>query len=364
MISNSFSYKLDKISNDLDMNPRDLLLVMFLESGVNPAAVNPNGGAAGLIQFMPNTLKGMGLSNQEVATFNQKSAEEQLDYVKAYVQNHRPLIGGRPFTSATQYYVANFYPLALQRWHGDDPIRNANVVVVDSRSSDPRERAAYNENKILDTDKDGIIKVSDITHILMQMERTPKFQQALAQFNTVAGNGTVSEINRRKNPIYQNDSGSILARFFMGLEHLLDNLIASKEHNINKYGAEYPTNKYLISIDSNSDVSAKLEFARILSIALKEEIDSHSNIFTNGSDVEIQTVINAEKNRGLEIIKEFCAALSNTFEYSTKSIGSIKIYTFVSPNIKSNYQELDIKLADINYRKFHLKFVKGTNGKR
>ena len=275
MISKSFSSKLDKISDDLEMNPRDLLLVMFLESGVNPAAVNPNGRATGLIQFMPSTLKGMGLSNQEVATFGQKSAEEQLDYVKAYVQNHRPLIGGKPFTSATQYYVANFYPLALQKWRGDDPIRNANVVVVDSNSRDPRERAAYKANKILDTDKDGIIKVSDITRILMQMERTPKFQQTLRQFNTVAGNGMVSERSMRRRKAPSDTGGSMLANFFKGISHLLDTLTASEENvmKINKYGSEYPLNKYLISIDSNSDFSSKLEFARVLSIALKEEID-------------------------------------------------------------------------------------------
>lgn len=361
MISRSFSSKLDKISDDLDMNPRDLLLVMYLESGVNPAAVNPNGRATGLIQFMPSTLKGMGLSKQDIATFGQKSAEEQLDYVKAYVQNHRALIGGRPFTSATQYYVANFYPLALQKWRGDDPIRNANVVVVDSKSRDPRERAAYKENRILDTDKDGVIKVSDITRILMQMERTPKFRQTLRQFNTVAGNGLVSERSMRKSAPAQH--GSMLASFFKSINRLLDSLVApalaseENEMKINKYGSEYPLNKYLISIDSDSDLSSKLEFSRVLSMALKEEIDSDSEIYTNGSDVNIQCMLSAEKNRGLEVLKEFCAAFSDVFEYSTKSIGGIKIYTFITPEKNSDYQKLDIKLADINYRKFHLKFI-------
>jgi hypothetical protein len=41
--------------------PADLLLVWTAESGLNPAAVNPNGGAAGLNQMMPATLRGMGM---------------------------------------------------------------------------------------------------------------------------------------------------------------------------------------------------------------------------------------------------------------------------------------------------------------
>lgn len=362
MLSRSFSSKLDKISNDLEMNPRDLLLVMFLESGVNPAAVNPNGRATGLIQFMPYTLKGMGLSSKDIATFGQKSAEEQLDYVKAYVQNHRALIGGRPFTSATQYYIANFYPLALQRWRGSDPIKNANVLVVDSRSKNPGERAAYKENKILDTDQDGKIIVSDITRILMRMEKTPKFQQTLRQFNAVAGNGVVSERHMKPAPgiMPTQESGSMLARFLNGIGHLLDNLsLASEDFPVrNKYGSKYPPNTYLISVYSDSDFSSKLEYSRILSIALEEELDSKSQIYTDGSDIEIQCSLNVEQNRGLEVMKEFCAALSDVFEYSTKAIGGIKVYNFITTEKEPRYQKLDIKLADINYRKFHLKFIK------
>lgn len=351
------------MSSDLGMNPRDLLLVMFLESGVDPSAKNPNGGATGLIQFMPDTLKGMGLSSQEVAGFGKKSATEQLDYVKQYVQNHRALIGGRPFTSATQYYVANFYPLALQKWHGSDPIRNANVVVVNSRSKDPRERAAYNANRVLDTNNDGIITVRDITTILMRMEKSPKFQNVLKQFNAVAGNGVVTERKMRRKMAPENSQtsgGSMIATFLNGLGHLLDNLSFATFDNkcINKYGSDYPQNKYLVSIDTDNDFSSKLEFARILSLALKEEIDSDSEIHTDGEDVELQCTVSAEQERGLEVVKELCATLSDTFEYATKKIGGVKTYTFVQANKEPYYQKLDINLSKINYRKFHFKFIK------
>ena len=235
MLNESFSLKLNKISNDLSMNPRDLLLVMFLESGVNPAAVNPNGKATGLIQFMPSTLRDMGLSSNEIRNFGKKSAEDQLDYVKQYVQAHRGLIGGKPFTSATQYYIANYYPIALQRWHGSSPIKNANVVVTRKNAKDPNERAAYSQNIGLDSNKDGVITVSDITTVLMNMERTPKFQQMLSQFNSIAGKGRVSE-RRSRRPIRRiPEEKSMISMFLDKLMGLMDKLSMTSKININKY---------------------------------------------------------------------------------------------------------------------------------
>lgn len=355
MISPSFSTKLNDISSDLGMNPRDLLLVMYLESGVNPNAKNPHGGATGLIQFMPSTLKGMGLSDQEVKSFGQRSAENQLDFVKKYIQAHRGLIGGQPFTSATQYYIANFYPIALKKWNGSDPVRNANVVVVDSQSPNSSERAAYKENTILDTNKDGKITVGDITNILMKMEGTSSFQNMVKQFNTVAGNGTVSEKSPNKTFEPQTPSRSpmdnnMLASFVDKINSFLDSFASSQLQQ---------GNLYLISISSDNDVSSKLEYARILSIALKEELDANSEIYSSNDNIQLECVLNADPDKGSLAIKELCSAVEDAFAYATKKIGSIKINTKIVHNVHSRYQKLDIKLADINYRKFHLKFSVG-----
>lgn len=126
---------------------------------------------------------------------------------------------------------------------------------------------------------------------------------------------------------------------------------------MNKYGINYPPNKYLISIDSDNDVDSKIEFARILSLALKEETDSESEIYSDENEVEIQCVVNAKQNIGLKVVKEMCAAVADTFEYATRKIGSIKIYTHVSIDKDPCYQKLGIKLSEINYRKFQLKFI-------
>lgn len=333
------------------MNPRDLLLVMFLESGVNPSAKNSNGGATGLIQFMPDTLRGMNLSEKDVKNFGNKSAEEQLKYVEQYIKGK-----GRPFHSATEYYHANFFPVTLSRWHGTDPIANRNVIVVSSKSQDRRERAAYASNTILDANKDGKITVGDLTTVLMVFEKKPEFKSLMNNLNAVAGKGTVSEksnTKQRQEPVQrQQETSSSFGDFISNVENMLDNFLKAASSNNAK------ENSYLVSINSDSDFSSKLEFSRILSLALKEEIDSKSEIYTDGENINIKCFVQVDKALGLEVVKELCFAISNTFEYATKKIGGVKIYTLVSPDLESDYQNLDIKLADINYRKFHLKFGK------
>jgi hypothetical protein len=335
------------------MNPRDLLLVMFLESGVNPSQTNianPQ-GARGLIQFMPDTLKAMNVSDKDIKNFTNKSAEEQLKYVERYIKDKN-----RPFKSATEYYHANFFPLTLSRWKGNDPIANRNVVVVNSRSKDQRERKAYAANKILDYNKDGKVTVGDLTSILMFYEKKPEFKSLLSKLNSVAGQGTVSEKSHGKvRQMQSKPKSNSFSDFISSIESMLDSFLKSAQDNNMK---KCKSNNYLISINSDNDFESKLQFTRILSIALKEEINSRSQIYTDGDNIDIRCVVNAEKERGLEVVKELCSAISNTFEFATKKIGGVKIYTLVSPDLKSDYQNLDIKIADINYRKFHLKFAK------
>jgi hypothetical protein len=360
MISSSFSTKLNDISQELSMNPRDLLLVMYLESGANPNAVNksirdPEYQARGLIQFMPKTLQGMGMSKQDSLTFEQRPAEDQLDFVKKYVQSHRGLIGGKPFTSATQYYVANVWPIALKKWNGDDPVKNSNVVVLDSNN--PKEAGAYKANPILDYNKDGKITVGDLTNTLMSMEKSSGFQKMLSQFNRVAGNGEVSE--KAKGVSQPQESTQMLAEknipppLMNEINSFLDSFAGKQDSDIIK------SSSYLISINSDNDFTSKLEYARILSLALKEELNIQSDIFTNNTDVQIQCAIDTDSKKGELVLKELCSAISDVFSDATKKIGSIKIDTKILLNNKSKYQKLDIKLAETNYRKFHLKFAIG-----
>lgn len=340
MLDTSFYRKLASMSEELGMNPRDLLLVMFFESGLNPAAKNPHGGAAGLIQFMPATLRGMGVNPKG---FGNKSATEQLDYVKQFIRGKQAVNGGRTFTSATQYYHANFFPLTLARWKGSDPVRNRNVVVVSGKSSSQQERAAYKENKVLDTNSDGEITVGDLTATLLRAEKSPQFKQALSQLNSVAGQGSISEHSRSRKPNpTPNSSDSSIMPFISKLDKLLDTFM----------GAAASTT---FAITADADLSSKLEYASILKSALKEELSIGSEIHTDVSNVSI--VCNSSNQ---PLILAIAEGVSDAFTLATKKIGSIKVTAIASTNIP-NLTPLDADLASIHYRTFRLKFAKGSN---
>ena len=146
------------------------------------------------------------------------------------------------------------------------------------------------------------------------------------------------------------DNNSLLVSFISKLESFLDNLTSlasvSKEQN-----------NFLIEVKSDdADFSSKLEYSRILSFALKEELDLKSNIYTDRNNIQISC---SKKDVSIENIKEICAAISDTFTYATRKIGCIKVYSLVSQNTRPSYEELNIKTAEINYRKFNIKIIKG-----
>lgn len=338
MLEQSFYRKLNAISQDLGMNPRDLLLVMFFESGLNPAAKNPHGGATGLIQFMPATLKGMGVNPKG---FGNKSATEQLDYVKQYIKGKQGVMNGQPFTSATQYYHANFFPATLVRWKGSDPFKNRNVPVVSANSSSQQERAAYKENRVLDYNGDGVISVGDLTNTLMKAEQSPQFKQALSQLNNVAGEGRVSEYSRRRPTSLSKSDNSSIIPFISKLDKLLDTFMAAASSNT------------IVSIKSASDFTSKLEYASILKLALKEELNIDCDIHTDNNNIEIAV------NSNSTAIQSIADGVSEAFAHATKTIGSLQISASVSTDLP-HYDILDADIASINYRKFRLKFAKGS----
>jgi hypothetical protein len=99
--------KVLEISKRLGINPDWLYFVMNSESGLNPKAFNPTGGAnaTGLIQFMPSTAIGLGTT---VEKLYQMTAFQQLDYVEKYYTPYKKWLKG--FESM---YLTTFYPAAL-----------------------------------------------------------------------------------------------------------------------------------------------------------------------------------------------------------------------------------------------------------
>lgn len=116
-------------------------------------------------------------------------------------------------------------------------------------------------------------------------------------------------------------------------------------------------NELLIKINS-TDFDTSIEFARILCTALDEDLYTDGAIHTDRNDVEVSCTVYGPRELSKNAALQLCNALAEVFEEATQKIGGCKINTIISPDKKSNYQELDIKLAQICYNNFHLKFIK------
>lgn len=103
-----FFPRLEEIAASLGAKPRDMLAVMYSESGVRATAKNPNHDANGLIQFMGPTLKGLGWTNGGEA-FRKLSATEQLPFVRRYYARHVGHLG-----NIAGLYVATFLPALVK----------------------------------------------------------------------------------------------------------------------------------------------------------------------------------------------------------------------------------------------------------
>lgn len=143
-----FTAKVVEISNRLHIHPDTLMAVMWIESEFNRTITNPVSGAFGLIQCLPSTLRGLGISKYEI---QRMSGTEQLErvvykYLKPYSgQMIRPI----------DVYLSVFYPLAVGE--------NDSYVIAKTGQN------AYRWNKLIDTkygDNDGRLEVFDIRFYL------------------------------------------------------------------------------------------------------------------------------------------------------------------------------------------------------
>lgn len=136
-----FNKKLEKVASALGVRANDLLAVMKRESRVSPSAVNSTSKAIGLIQFMPKTAAALGTSTGALAKM---TAVEQLDYVYKYYK----MLGLKPGSDAGAIYMTTFYPAAAGKPDGHVISSKGNLI--------------YDQNKVLDQNKDGQLTVGDV----------------------------------------------------------------------------------------------------------------------------------------------------------------------------------------------------------
>jgi hypothetical protein len=164
--SGSFDERVAAVAARVGMRKDDLMAIMRFESGLRPDALNPTTHAVGLIQFLPRTaaeLLSLPLTRdgeaRAVQTLAAMSADEQLDYVAAYLDR---ALGGRGAATLRDAYMAVLYPEAvgrgdafvLGRADGGEGAGSANGASAFSR-------AVYRANAALDANRDGVITAGE-----------------------------------------------------------------------------------------------------------------------------------------------------------------------------------------------------------
>ncbi len=143
----NFKIKVENISSVLGIDPNWLMSVMLLESGLNPQAVNRITGATGLIQFMPNTAKGLGTTTAELYEMDNL---EQLEFVYKYLNSYKGQMH-----SLSDVYLAVFFPAAVNKSNDD---------ILQTSSLSAAKIAAQNPG--FDVHKDGKVTKGEIESFL------------------------------------------------------------------------------------------------------------------------------------------------------------------------------------------------------
>lgn len=139
--SNEFRRELILMCERVGLVPDYVTSVIAFETGktFSPSIVNPQSGAVGLIQFLPSTARTLGTTAEALKAM---SATAQLKYVEAYFSH----FGSLPTLEAT--YLAVFAGRGAS---------SPDTVLFETPSK------AYEQNKGLDGNHDGIITAGEAT---------------------------------------------------------------------------------------------------------------------------------------------------------------------------------------------------------
>lgn len=340
-LGSNFYPKLVQISSELGMKPEDLLCVMVSESGINPSAHEKKYGASGLIQFMPSTLKSLNYKGTP-EDFRKLTGEDQLDWVKKLIKSQ-----GTKFTSATQFYISNFFPAALSL---------PGVKKMDMSY------AFIEKNPQTVKDSRGNIyskKYYDVGIKLHPSIESGAYKANPAFHGTTANSITVGDMDKqvqknKQNPLYKKAIQTMMAQTNYTPSTKLEKPQFVANHNIEKI-----LNKFLsiATIDnpialikiSSDDLTNNIELSRVLSSAIEELFNVKTSKFNFENNIEIECDCNSLKKM---------AAIEELAEAIAPEIGS-NIQVKVLFNEKSQYKPLPLKLAMANYREFLLRKING-----
>lgn len=142
-LDQAFLNRVKQIAQRINCDYRDLLGVMNSESGLKSNVQNKNGGASGLIQFMPATARALGTTTNALRDM---TPIQQLDYVeKFYLKNIQTFGMQGKRLSAGDLYTLTFMPAKVK-----------GEVLCQAGSKE------YAANKGLDANKDGKITKTEL----------------------------------------------------------------------------------------------------------------------------------------------------------------------------------------------------------
>lgn len=141
-------------SEQLGADPNHIMQVMYVESRLNPKAENTkyplkNGMATGLIQFTPDTAKGLGTT---VAQIKQMTRSEQLPYV---YKHFKPKAG--KLNTYQDVYLQVFFPVATGQGNNLDYVFETKYL---------KRSAVAKSNPSIDINKDGTITMREFIQYL------------------------------------------------------------------------------------------------------------------------------------------------------------------------------------------------------
>lgn len=164
----------------------DYLAVWFSESGVSPSSRNAQ-GFGGLNGMGPRERTAVGFTG-DLDAWCALSAEEQLPYVRRYIEND---IGWAAhgdysqFQQARDLYLLNFAPAAFdpswRKKYRDDMPLNDDFIIY-SLAKDGKN---YSANKQMDTDNKGYITLADLGAFLQRNVHGQRWESIRARYDAV-----------------------------------------------------------------------------------------------------------------------------------------------------------------------------------
>jgi Transglycosylase SLT domain len=145
----AFGNRVIEIAEYLSVDPNWLMICFYIESGMNPKAVNPVTYATGLIQWTPASAATLGTSCENIKLM---TAKEQIEYVLEYLWSWRGRI-----KCFTDLYLLILYPAIIKhKWKGSKVVPPT----------------VYMHNKGLDINTDPKITVEEIRQIALSKAPT------------------------------------------------------------------------------------------------------------------------------------------------------------------------------------------------